>query len=49
MRITQRSGATSVREVLVGLYQEKNEIEILVKGLTCKWFESVRTPIMGLP
>lgn len=49
MKITQRSGETAVREVLVGLYQEKNEIEILVKGLACKWFESVRTPMMGLP
>lgn len=36
MRITQRSGGTAVREVLVGLYQEKNDIEILVKGLVCR-------------
>lgn len=49
VKITKRYSETAVREVLVGLHQEKNEIEILVKGLASKWFESVRTPMLGLP
>lgn len=48
LRITKRHSETAVREVPVGLYQEKNEVEILVKGLSSKWFGSVKIPMVGL-